>query len=132
MAPRTPPNGPTPGFELEKQARRWGLEGEQRITDAIAEARLCRQQYDAQMAEHGEIGRELHIDLAIAAVRLYDELIIFSDDVDGFPDMDEIKDEAYATDIVDNPDLPAKLFAGYIDALEAAALKLGFVEVQNE
>lgn len=132
MQPTDPPNGPTAGFELEQKKRRWGFEFRQSLSDAIEKARLYRQQYDDQIAEQGEISRDLHVDLAVAAFDLHDELSVFKGDVDNFPDMKELRKKIYDEGpIADKPDTPAKLFAGYIDALEATALKLGLVEVQN-
>ena len=132
MKPAGPPTGPTKGPDVERLKARSRAAHRQSIADAIEEARLVRQQYDEQLAENGEIGRDLHADLAKAMLGLYYQIHAYDEDVDNFPDTDDIRREIFEFDghVADNPEAPAKLLAAKIDQLEATATKLGFTEVE--
>jgi len=123
------PDHPTVGPDVEQLKARCRAQHRQRIADTREEALLCRRQYDDQLEEHGEVARQLHGDLAAAALKLHAEIRVYRDEVGDFPLMDDIRNEAWGFDghVADNPKTPAKLFADYIDALDATATALGFV-----
>lgn len=128
------PNFPTDDPETERMKARSRARHRQAIADAIEQGRIVRQQYDEQLAENGEIGRDLHGDLAHAVLELYMQIHVYEDAADRFPDFDDLRHELFHFDghVADNPETPAKLLAAHIDALEATALKLGFTEVDEQ
>jgi hypothetical protein len=133
---RHPPT-PTAAPEVEQMKARCRAKHRQRIADAREEALLCREQYDEQLAEHGDIGRELHGDLAVAALKYDSQIHVYRDEdiVDGiYPDIRPLRKKMFEFDghVADLPGVSAKVWAAHIDALDAAAWKLGFTGGDNQ
>jgi hypothetical protein len=125
------PQKPIEGPEVEQMKARCRAKHRQRIADAREEALLCREQYDEQLAEHGEIGRELHRDLATAAFKYHMQIHVYQDEdiVEGiYPDIRPLLKRMFEFDghVADLPGVSARVWAAHIDALDAAAWKLGF------
>jgi hypothetical protein len=121
---QSPPGDLTPQDMAYIQAR-----SRQRILQTREEALLCRRQYDEQLELTGDVGRDLHADLAAAMMSLHSRLRLYRDDVDEYPEIDALRREAIGSDehVADNPETPAAAFADGIDALDAVAHDLGFV-----
>lgn len=120
----TPPGDLTPADMAHIQAM-----SRQRILQAREEALLCRRQYDEQIEMNGEVGRELHAELAAAMMNLHRRFRLYKDEIDEYPDLEPLRERIFQSDVhvADNPETPAEAFANGIEELDAVAHKLGFV-----
>lgn len=120
----TPPGDLSPADMAQIQAR-----SRQRILQAREEALLCRRHYDEQMEIAGEVGRELHAELAAVMMNLHRRFRLYKDELDDYPEIEPLRERVVESEVhvADNPETPAKDFAAAIDALDGVAHKLGFV-----
>jgi len=130
------PSGPsTPRSPLTAADKRYARSlHRQNIEEARAKASLCREQYDTQIRETGEVGRELYDELVASAYRFYMEVRPSFLDTEVEDDLNEMRDLFGRVFDSDKPvweidDLAPKVFAGMIDVLESLVEKAGLLEV---
>jgi len=131
----TPPAGPTgPSGPLTEADKRYARKlHRESIAEAREQAKLCRRQYDEQMRETGEIGRDLLTDLVAAAHRFFMEVRPCFLDTELEDTIDEIRDLFGRVIEAEKPvwemeDVTAKDFASRIDILDAMVVKAELLE----